>query len=69
MIARLSALLKRGVPDVAAEGKLFDVGTAKPADGTAGFSKGCIFIDTAAGVAYVNEGSYASCDFDAIQTA
>ncbi len=69
MIQRISALLKTGVPDVSTDGKLMDSGKAKPADGASGFQKGCIFIDVVAGVVYVNEGTLASCDFNAVQTA
>lgn len=44
-------------------GKLKTYGTVKPADGAAGFAKGCEFIDTAYGKSYVNEGSNVSCEF------
>ena len=44
------------------------MGTTVPTDGTAGYGKGCIFIDTDGGIGstlYVNEGSNTSCDFNA----
>ena len=44
-------------------GKLETYGTVKPADGVAGFAKGCEFLDTAYGKVYVNEGSNTSCEF------
>lgn len=43
-------------------------GTSVPADGTAGFAKGCVFWKTNGGIGstmYVNEGSNTSCDFNA----
>ena len=50
-------------------GALFARGTTVPTDGTVGFAPGCIFLDTnatAGGQVFVNEGTYASCDFNAI---
>ena len=44
-------------------GKLDTYGTVVPADGTAGFAKGCKFTDTAYGKVYVNEGTNTSCEF------
>lgn len=48
-------------------------GTTVPADGQAGFAKGCFFVDTdvAAGTTglYVNVGTTAACNFDAISDA
>lgn len=49
------------------EGILMARGTTVPTDGTAGYAKGCIFVDTnasAGSVFYVNEGTKASCDFN-----
>lgn len=43
-------------------------GATVPSDATAGYAKGCIFIDTDGGAGttlYVNEGTAASCDFNA----
>lgn len=50
-------------------GVMWAMGTTVPTDGTAGYGKGCIFIDTDGGVGttmYVNEGSNTSCDFNAV---
>jgi hypothetical protein len=47
-------------------------GIAKPADGTAGYAVGCLFQNLAGGAGtalYVNEGTAASCDFDAVTVA
>ena len=47
-------------------------GAVVPSDGDAGFAKGCIFIQTDGGVAttfYINEGTAASCDFNAMETS
>ncbi len=47
----------------------FAIGLTVPTDGTAGYSTGCIFLDTnaAAGAQFfINEGTTTSCDFNAI---
>lgn len=44
-------------------------GAAAPTDGTAGYAKGCIFIDTTGAAVYVNEGTTTSCDFDLVSVA
>lgn len=47
-------------------------GTTVPSDGSSGYAKGCIFIDTdaaATSVFYVNEGSATSADFNVINPA
>jgi hypothetical protein len=48
-------------------------GTDVPADTTAGYAKGCLFIDTdvAAGTSglYVNVGTTAECNFDLVSDA
>ncbi len=44
-------------------------GTSVPADGTAGYPKGCMYIKTNGGVGstmYINEGSETSCDFNSV---
>lgn len=69
MQARVSELMKQGAPEVGAAGKLIDNGEALPTAGTAGFAKGCLFIDTVAGANYINEGTVDSCDFKTVQTA
>lgn len=50
------------------EGILIAYGNTVPSDATAGFAIGCLFIHTDGGAGtsqYVNEGTAASCDFDA----
>lgn len=71
MIYRLCELLKRSVP-ADDSGLLLASGTTVPTDGTAGYSTGCIFQHTDGGdgtALYVNEGTKASCDFNAITVA
>lgn len=49
--------------------KLYVRGKTVPTDATAGYAKGCIFvdIDAAAGnVFWINEGSATSCDFNEV---
>lgn len=52
---------------------LWAKGTDVPTDNTAGYAKGCLFIDTnvSAGTTglYVNVGTTAECDFDAVSNA
>ena len=52
---------------------LLATGTDVPADSTAGYAKGCLFIDTdvAAGTTglYVNVGTTTAADFDAVSDA
>lgn len=53
------------------DGKVFDFGTTVPTDGAAGFAPGCIFVhaDTSGGATdcvFVNRGTAASCDFNAL---
>jgi hypothetical protein len=53
--------------EIAGEGILMARGLTVPTDGTSGYAKGCIFIDTnaiAGSVFYVNEGTKSSCDFN-----
>lgn len=50
------------------DGILIAYGRTVPTDATAGYSPGCLFIKTdgtAGACLYVNDGSKASCDFDA----
>lgn len=57
--------------EIAGEGKAVDYGTTVPTDGAAGYLTGCIFIHTDGGAGtavYINEGTTASCDFNAIVT-
>lgn len=70
MISRLCALLKIKQPS--SDGLLLASGTTVPADGTSGYATGCLFqhTDGGAGTAlYCNEGTYESCDFDAVSVA
>jgi len=72
MLKRVAHLLKMTPPDPTAKGLLFSSGTTVPGDGTAGYQPGCIFqhVDGSAGTAfYVNEGTEASCDFNAVAPA
>jgi len=72
MIDRVCSLLRIKPPPVEAEGLLLASGPTVPADGTAGYQTGCLFqhTDGGAGTAlYVNEGTVASCDFDAVTVA
>lgn len=52
---------------------LWATGTGVPTDATAGYAKGCLFIDTDVAAAttglYVNIGTTTECDFDAITDA
>jgi len=48
--------------------KKWEEGTTVPTDATAGYAPGCIFIKTDGGAGttlYINEGTAASCDFNA----
>ena len=59
----VKALITVGGDTVISQGASF------PADGTAGYAPGAIHIDTTNAVVYINEGTAASSDFDAITTA
>lgn len=59
----------RSVPGI---GILHAYGTTVPADGTQGYATGCLFSQTDGGAGtalYCNEGTFASCDFDAVSVA
>lgn len=46
-------------------------GTIVPTDGTAGYAKGCLFVDTDASlgsILYLNEGTPTSCDFNIVES-
>lgn len=51
-------------------GVIFAVGAAVPTDATAGYRKGCVFVDTSGTnpvtVLFVNVGSLTSCNFDPV---
>jgi hypothetical protein len=70
MIDRICSLLRFLKPVTADAGYLFASGATVPTDATAGYQKGCIFQHTdgtgAGDVFYINEGTVASCDFNAI---
>lgn len=69
MIDRICSLLHIKKPSSAA-GYLFASGSTVPTDATSGYQPGCIFQHTdgsAGGVLYVNDGTYASCDFNPVQ--
>ncbi len=71
MIERVSSLLRKQVPDVAAEGLLFASGEGEPSDGVSGFQTGCIYqrVDGGANTAvYMNEGTFESSDWVALPT-
>ena len=75
----IQALLENG--EMESSGKLMNIpgvgyllafGITVPTDATAGYAPGCIFIHTDGGdgsALYVNEGTYASCDFNLITVA
>lgn len=53
-------------------GILIAFGQTVPTDGGSGYSTGCLFIHTDGGAGtalYCNEGTNASCDFDAVTVA
>ena len=69
MLARIAGLLKISPPSVEDAGLLSASGDTVPTDATAGYLPGCIFQHTdgtTGTVLYVNEGTYASCDFNAV---
>lgn len=57
----------------AAGNAVYAIGTTVPTDSTAGYAKGCLFVDTdvAAGTSglYVNVGTTAACNFDLVTDA
>ena len=56
----------------AAGNALLAHGTTVPTDGDSGYAIGCLYIHTDGGAGtalYVNEGTAASCDFDAVTVA
>ncbi len=70
MISRICKLLGFQQACFSGPGLMWAQGTTVPADTTAGYEKGCIFIDTdasAGDVAWINVGSVTSCDFDTIE--
>jgi len=69
MLDRIASLLRFQPPVLNDEGLLFASGATVPTDATYGYQPGCIFQHTDGGagtVLYVNEGTLASCDFNAV---
>lgn len=64
----IKVLIYDGSDDV-----LLATGTDVPSDDTAGYAKGCLFVDTDVAAAttglYVNVGTTSDCDFDAVSDA
>jgi hypothetical protein len=75
MLSRLKGLLGLGdgfTNPLIDDFTYFDRGPTVPADGVAGFGVGCLFAHTDGGdgtALYVNEGTTASCDFNAVTVA
>jgi hypothetical protein len=73
MLGRIASLLRMTKPESdLVTGLLLAHGKTVPTDGTAGYETGCLFqhIDGEAGTAlYCNEGTVASCNFDAVTVA
>jgi len=72
VISRIASLLRMQVPDPTEGGLLLAHGASVPADATYGYKTGCIFIHTDGGNGtslYVNEGTLASCNFNALEGA
>lgn len=66
MTAGRLAHFSRSTPSTPEDGDdlRFSHGSSPPADGTSGYARGCVFIDTTAGGFYINEGTETSCDFN-----
>ena len=72
MISRICDMIRMKEPDVEVTGLLWAHGKTVPADGTAGYETGCLFLHTDGGAGtalYCNEGTVTSCDFDAVTVA
>ena len=57
---------------VPVEGVYFARGASVPTDGSVGYAKGCLFIDTnaaAGSILFCNEGDVSSSDFDLVSVA
>lgn len=69
MLDRIASLLRIAPPILEDEGLLLSSGPTIPTDGTLGYQTGCLFQHTdgaAATALYINVGTYASCDFNAV---
>lgn len=64
MQARTAEVMKIAAPKT--DFIRFADGDATPADGTTGYCKGCIFVNTGDGKVYVNGGDETACDFAAL---
>jgi len=72
MLDRLCHLIRMKPPHHELNGLLFASGATVPADATTGYAPGCLFQHTDGGdgtALYVNEGTVASSDFNAITVA
>jgi hypothetical protein len=72
MINRTCELIRMEVPEASEPGKLLANGKTVPTDGASGYQTGCLFQHTDGGngtALYVNEGTYASSDFNAVTVA
>jgi len=72
MIGRIASLLKQEPPSNAVTGLLIAHGDTVPADASTGYETGCLFQHTDGGdgtALYVNEGTVASADFNAVTVA
>jgi len=67
-LRRIDMEVSGAILNVPGVGSLEAWGTTVPTDGNSGYAPGCKFIDTDSGAEYINEGTYASCDFNKIVT-
>lgn len=69
MTSQVKALYGKAILDQSSK-VVFDFGSTVPSDGTIGFAKGCIFVQTdganEAALLYINVGSTTSANFDAV---
>ena len=71
MLKRIAKLLRIAPPGIDNPGLLLASGPTTPVDTTPGYQTGCIFQNTTddqTPALYVNEGDYASCDFDPLDS-
>ncbi len=67
----LNELLHKQTLTIPTIGTILAYGNSVPADGTAGYSTGCLFLHIDGGpaqAAYVNEGTAQSCNFVLLST-
>lgn len=69
----LEATVSEIVSNVTYDAKLYARGATVPADASTGYAKGCLFVHTDnsdnSDILYVNIGTAASCNFNAITVA